>query len=268
MSVCGPIPAAGAGSVAAPELNVVLVVVDALRPDHLGCYGYGRTTSPNLDAVARDGVVFQTAIAQSNWTLPALASLMTSRYPSEHGAIRPPAASGWAKRLERGEFQPDPEGRLSAGQLTLAEHLRRQGWQTAGIVSGGICRSAFGFGQGFSEFIDEGSNLEVLNRWILPWLRAHRQRRFFLYIHAGDVHAPYDAGPDFSRLWDPGYNGPMDGSREALRCIRDREVRATRRDIRHLAALYDAEIAYTDAHLGEIFVALKRQGLWDRTIVL
>jgi arylsulfatase A-like enzyme len=153
--------------------------------------------------------------------------------------------------------------------MTLAETLREAGWTTAGIVSGGYCQSAFGFGHGFQSYQDTGVKLEELNdRYVLPWLQEHRRKKFFLYIHAGDVHDPYDTTPHYNRLWDPDYRGTVDGSRATLDEINEGGRPLSARDLRHLLALYDGGISYTDAQIARIIDALKSLGLYDRTLVI
>ncbi|HXT00264.1 MAG TPA: sulfatase-like hydrolase/transferase, partial [Elusimicrobiota bacterium] len=236
-SLAGPAAAApGPG----PVDDVLLIVVDALRQDRLSAYGNPRRTSPALDALAGEGALFLNAEAASNWTLPALASIMTSLDPAVHGALNPPRGRpDWPKELERGRFTAAPGGRLDAARPTLAGALSRAGWTTAGIVSGGFCQSAFGFNAGFGSYRDTGIKLEELNdKYVLPWLKAHRREKFFLYVHVGDVHDPYDTTPRYNRLWDPDYKGTIDGSRETLDAVNEGRRALSARDLEHLLALY------------------------------
>lgn len=249
--------------------NVVLVVVDALRADRLSAYGNPRRTSPAVDAVAAEGALFEDVTAQGNWTLPALASIMTSMYPAVHGAVRFPAdRKGWAKRLEAGRFRAESGGRLDQTRPTLARALREAGYETFGLAIGGICRSAFGFSQGFETYRDEGRRLHEYLPELEAWLGKKRRRPFFLYLHANDVHDPYDTLPEFNAKWDPDYKGKFDGSRATLDAVHDGRLKPSARDKEHLVALYDGGISYTDQALGRLFSRMKALGLWESSVVV
>jgi arylsulfatase A-like enzyme len=259
-----------AAETASPVQNVLLIVVDAMRQDRLSAYGNPRRTSPTLDALAGDGALFLNVETQSNWTLPALASIMTSLQPSVHGALKPPAETlDWTGALARGDFRAEVGGKLDATRPTLAGVLSGAGWTTRGIVSGGFCRSEFGIASGFQSFQDTGVKLEELNdRYILPWIKEHRGEKFFLYVHAGDVHSPYGTTPPFDRLWDPDYKGSVDGSRATLAAVRSGERKTSARDLRHILALYDGGITYTDAQIARIVAELKQLDLYRRTLII
>ena len=115
--------------------NILLISVDALRPDHLGCYGYGRATSPNIDKLAGEGALFENAISSTSWTLPAHAALFTGLADSVHGCT-------------------DTDRRLAENRHTLAERLKEAGYATVGFFSGPYLHSVFGVGQGFEEYVD------------------------------------------------------------------------------------------------------------------
>ena len=119
-----------AGAVGSSRPNIILVVVDALRPDHLGCYGYGRPTSPYIDSLAAGGVVFETAISHAPWTKVSFPSFLTSLYPFQHGI------SNWESTL------PD-------SLLTLPEYLKAQGYGTACVVQHAVLAPKFNILQGF-----------------------------------------------------------------------------------------------------------------------
>ena len=266
----------GAGAPPSPDrdrgVNVVLIVVDALRADHLGAYGYSRATSPHIDAWARRGTLFRSAVAQANWTLPSLASIMTSLYPSVHGALRAFQDGEWIPKLKKRTEMPGAGEKLDESRTTLAAILGRQGYLCAGIVAGGYPKAVFGFGQGFTQYFEYShsnkGNLERLNERILPWLKDNAQRKFFLYIHINDVHSPYGKHEGYRRKWDPDYRGPADGSADFLSAAADGKVLLTEADRRHSMALYDGNIAYADHHLQDIFAALESADLKGRTLVI
>src|SRR5882672_11694191 len=117
------------------KLNLVVIALDTLRPDHLGCYGYARATSPNIDAWAKNATVFETAQSAAPWTAPSLLSLMTSLYPEVHGVVK----------------FPDP-GQMNDNVTTLAEMLKKAGYKTAACTDGGYASPFFGLKQGFDYY--------------------------------------------------------------------------------------------------------------------
>jgi arylsulfatase A-like enzyme len=249
--------ASAAAAAPAPRPRaVVLIVVDALRPDRLSAYGAARDTSPKLKAFAAGATRFERAVAPSNWTLPSLASLMTGLDPSAHRAVYAPRDPKWPAAAEAGTLRPGGSGRLDPSRATLAELLAARGWRTAAVVSGGFCRSVFGFGQGFAEYHDLGSRLGTLLPLIKEVAAREPERPYFLYLHLSDVHDPYAPPPPYDALWtDPAYRGPMDGGREALAKVRD-GAPFTKADTEQLLGLYDGAIRELDERLAELLAAL------------
>jgi arylsulfatase A-like enzyme len=257
--------AAAAGNVACrleprPK-NIVLICVDTLRSDHLGGYGYDRSTTPNLDSLAaEEGITFENAYASSSWTLPSVTSVFTSLHAPQHGV-------------------EDQGTRLSEDATTLSERLSVDDWLTAAFVTHIYVSSLFGLDQGFSEFhelsIDwnfrEGLQLRAdqLNQNVLPWLEHHSDSRFFLYLHYFDPHWEYDPpGPYRARFTDPDYLGPADGTWEHLSPYLSPERLMAAEDLRQTEGLYDGEILWTDHHLGLLFDAMKALGLWDQSLIV
>jgi arylsulfatase A-like enzyme len=230
--------------------NVLLVTVDSLRADHLGCYGYSRPTSANLDRLAAEGALFEVAIAQAPWTLPSLSSLHTSRLPAEVGAIH-------------------NHGRLADFAVTAAELFAAAGFRTAAISAGGYTEPSRGFSQGFSTHrnLDGQARAGELNRIALDWIGRDGGRPFFVWIHYFDVHADYAAPPP----WD----GLFDATPARLEVARIRHLMRVVAggatlgpgDLEQVVTSYDREIAYTDAMLGELWRGLEERGL-DRTTLL
>jgi len=247
-----PLPIAGAP-------NIVLISIDSLRADHLHAYGYGRNTSPNLDRLASEGALFETTMSPTSWTLPAHMTLLTSLPPEKHGVI--------SERF-----------RLSHSIDTLPQRLQRAGYHTAGIVSATYLDGAFGFSRGFDEYDDyslihnagERSRRDVtspqLTRQAIDWLRrnaaASAHRPFFLFLHMFDVHYDYNPPEPFAHMFDPVYGGAASGEIGSMR----RSM--PKRDVQHVIALYDGEIAFVDAHIGNILTALRLLGLDRNTIVV
>jgi arylsulfatase A-like enzyme len=240
--------------------NVLLVSIDTLRADHLGSYGYARETSPFLDGVAESGVRFDTAFSTSSWTLPAHGSLLTSRLPHGHGADHAGA-------------------RLHASVPTLAEVLRGAGYRTAAVVSWFYVSRRYGFDRGFEHFeerLPEAESLaesaraaEVVDA-AMRWLDT-ADEPFFLFVHIFDPHIHYDPPEPFASMFDPDYEGSIDGRLETLRpYISGRGAAAktlAQRDRDHVEALYDGEIRYVDAQLERLFSGLDA-GVRARTLTV
>ncbi|HYG65540.1 MAG TPA: sulfatase, partial [Thermoanaerobaculia bacterium] len=256
--------AAGRGTVAAAEAaavarrpgqrlpNVIFYMVDTLRADHLGCYGYGKPVSPHVDAFAREATLFETAVAQSPWTRPSVASMFTGVGPKTHGV----------------------NGRkdtLSPEALTLAEMLRSRGYRTAGFATNGNVAKAFGVAQGFDtyELLPRArQHSRFVHQRAAEWLAEHGDDPFFLYLHTVDPHSPYKPEEPFRARFAP--NVPADGigSLPWLARLQTRKIPATPEVIGHLLALYDAEIAQNDASFGALMDLLRERRLWDDTVVV
>ena len=161
--------------------GIVLVVIDALRPDHLGCYGYGRQTSPALDRLAADGIVFDQAFSPAGWTRPAIASLFTSLFPLEHGLRHRAHYRSRELILTR----------LDERFTTLAERFAEAGYATLGVVGNPFLQRRHGFQQGFDQFFQAERDAAQVLEAFDGWLRARKPDRFFAYLHFMDVHWPY-----------------------------------------------------------------------------
>jgi arylsulfatase A-like enzyme len=238
--------------------SVLLICIDSLRADHLGCYGYSRSTSPTLDSLASRGCLFSRAIAQSSWTLPSHASLFTSLYVKSHGVD-----SG------RTALRPDAD--------TLAEILRRNGYLTAAFVTAPTLTPQFGLAQGFDLYDARCSGRDAaeiygdrtnpcVHRGAVQWLRRWGNAPFFIFLHYWDVHFDYNPPAPYDTLFDPEYRGTFDGKD----FLEDDRIRPglPARDLEHLVALYDGEIAHTDRYLGMLFAEIRRLGLGANTHVI
>lgn len=234
--------------------NVVLVSIDTLRADHLGCYGYDRPTSPAIDEFAARGVTFTQTIAQAPSTLPSHASILTSLLPQHHNA-------SW----EAGRPLPDQA-------LTLAEVLREAGYATAAFTGGGQMDRVFGLGQGFESWVQPNhTRFGATVREAMPWLRAHAARPFFLFLHSYETHHPYESAPDYLvAIAGVPYEGTLPDaiSLEILRQINSGELAVDEADLAHIVAAYDAEIRSMDDGFAALVRSLRELGLWDRTLVV
>jgi len=220
--------------------NIIVYLVDTLRADHLGCYGYARPTSPTIDGLAADAVIFDNAYTQASWTKPAVATLFTGLYPSRHGAVR-------------------REHALRGDVPTMAEVLRGVGYSTVAVISNPNILPVYGFDRGFDEFVDVESVQRTaraadVHRAVLETLDEHPRRPLFLYIHTRDPHDPYEPPPPYDTIFA---DAPVPGSAGA-----GSDTTVRRR------ALYDGEIAYGDAELAVLIEHLRSVGLWDSSVVV
>jgi arylsulfatase A-like enzyme len=236
--------------------NVLLIVLDAGRARSLGAYGYSRDTSPNIDRIAREGVVFERVSTPAVYTLGAMSSVWTSQYPDRHHS------------------EVSFSARLPKDRLTLAELLSAQGVHTGGFVANAVAGRMFGFDRGFVDF-DEvfsrlGSSGSVFRRAVPPWLEKNRERRFFAYVHFREPHFPYDPEPPFDTKFGP--DGPIaKADRRNETFFKDvsqgrRPFSAAERD--HLVRLFDGNIAFADQEIGALREAMEKEGLWEKTVVI
>jgi arylsulfatase A-like enzyme len=235
--------------------NVIAVCLDTLRADHLGCYGYFRDTSPSIDSLAKEGILFEQAFAQSNFTLPSLASLFTSRYVHSHKA----------DRIER---------RLAVGEITLAGVLKGKGYKTAAFIyNAPQLNPIYGLNQGFETYMfgeerDRRPSFEKTLPQALEWIGLHKNQPFFVFLHANDIHEPYHC--PIENFFDPGYKGRLDKERFASDGIFSKEklTALTPAEIEHIKAHYDAGIRYADGFIGQLLGQLKNWELLDKTILI
>ena len=219
--------------------NVLFVILDAGRARELGCYGYGRATSPEIDRIAAEGIVFENAFTPAVYTLGAMSSVWTSQYPDRHHS------------------EVSFSARLPKDRLTLAEILGANGIATGGFVANAVAGTLFGFDRGFGEFReifkDLGSGADGFRKVVPPWIHAHKDRRFLAYVHFREPHFPYNPPPPFDTRFGP--EGPITkGMRQQSGWINDlNQSRRTPKDgeIDHLVRLYDGNVAFADQEIGD-----------------
>lgn len=244
-----------AGCAPPPPRDVILIVVDTLRADHLGVYGYPRPTSPHLDEWSESGLVFETAFATSPWTLPTFASVLTGDFPAFHRAGM--RANG-AKR---------PRSALAASLPTLPEKLRGLGYATAAFVGNPWLRPEFGLDRGFAAFdYERRRRADGAVERTLSWLRGRPPGPFFVFLHLFDPHLPYDAPAAFHGRFGAACRDCHPAPR--LHDLRARAPSLSPAERAHVAALYDEEVAFVDEQLGRFFQELGELGLWQGSLVL
>jgi arylsulfatase A-like enzyme len=269
---CGPgdDDAAEPGAPRSHAQRVILITCDTLRADRLGVYGYPRPTSPELDAFARECVVFENAWSSAPMTAPALASVMTGRLPDELGMhsnkwLLPPAAE------------------------TFAEAVSAAGIPTAAIVSNWVLRKresqpGWGLSQGFASYDDRMDEVEenrpgVFERRAaattdaaIAWLDARPGERFFLWVHYQDPHGPYTPPEDcvdaLARPLTDEPDLPVGKTQAGLREIPEYQVLGEARAPEHYRIRYDAEVRYFDRELGRLLAHLRETGLLDGALVV
>ena len=229
--------AAGAQKTAQPALNVVLITIDTLRADHVGCYGYKQIKTPNIDGLAADGTRFARAFAVVPVTLPSHTTMLTGTYPMLSGMH---------------DFSVN---KLSPTQPTLASVLKQAGYATGAVIAAAVLDSRFGLNQGFDFYYDhfdfsrlDEKNLEDMERpgnevadvaleWLAKtWLAKNSPKKFFLWMHLYDPHFPYNPPEPYKHEYA------------------DRP--------------YDGEIAFADAQVGRLVHHLKEKGIYENTVIV
>lgn len=267
-------PSASAVDAAAPGLDpaaagdgpdVYLIVIDSLRADRLGVYGHDQPTSPNLDAFARDAVVFEHAQSTAPWTLPSVATMVTGHHP---------AALGIGEKASR----------VDDAVTTLGELYKQSGYATGAVISHIYLRPKYGLMQGM-DFVDEHwvkkhedvTSKGVTNRAIAH-LHQHLEERpeqpLFMLVHYFDPHYDYILHPEHLDTY-PDYEGPVQGGmvvKELKRTIRsleqDQGEEAFQRGIKRVYSIYDSEVRFTDYHLGRFLDELRETGRLDNAVVV
>ncbi|HEA67042.1 MAG TPA: hypothetical protein ENI07_09520 [Desulfobacterales bacterium] len=236
-----------------PGYNVILISIDSLRPDHLQWYGYDRDTSPNIDGIAEESVVFEKAISQSAWTLPTHASIMTGLLPSEHGFIF----------FDEESFKNKQSvGKLDKNLITLAKILKYNGYRTIGYTGGGWTSGEFGLNIGFDTYQWGGRYFRDIFEKTIRQLKDKKKEKFFLFLHAFDVHSPYNASKEYNTFYD--YTGSYKKSEIKPGITTD----ISSPEYQFIVSQYDAGIRRADFSLGVFVEWLKQENLYNNTILI
>jgi arylsulfatase A-like enzyme len=264
--------------------NIVLISIDTLRADHVSCYGYKRQTTPEIDRIASEGMLFKNAFSSAVWTPPAHASMLTGLYPSQHGTV---------------DFR-----KLDPSIPTIAEVLTKNGYKTVGFVNNPAVGEFVGLDRGFTEFFElwkgvTSNNLLVrgvhflyrnwlsflgkldhgaqkTNMSVKNWLRnnAADEKPFFMFLHYIEPHNPIDAPHPFKiKFVEPNGHSNIDEEKlgkvayNPLICYTD-SLQLNEAEKERLISLYDGEIAYVDAMVGDIMDTFREKGILDETMVI
>ena len=266
-----------------PPKKIILISLDTLRADHLGCYGYLRNTSPTLDALSQKGILFMNAFSPSSFTIPSHASIFTGKKPSRHSI-------GFDQI--NGKLDTDID-------ITLAEYLKARGFKTAAFVSSCVLRKQTNLNSGFDLYDDEMSSHE-LNRptelirngeetcdRAIRWMRENKEVNFFLFIHLFDIHGPYVCKEPYSSLFQSDLyaaqdirilnsvvpdNLPIGGipSYQVLNSIRDGNGKLLQfeESISYYISQYDGNIRYCDSMIENFVNYLKELQIFDETLLI
>jgi len=239
--------------------HIVMISLDTLRPDHLGSNGYFRDTSPHLDALASEALVFENAFAPAPWTLPSHASMFTGHYPVSHRA-------GYSDSLDA----------LDDRLPTLAETLRDAGYRTLAFVAGGLVSADNGLARGFDEWNEhiKASFASELPH-VFDAVGQRPERPLFLFLHTYDIHGPYHEMPSAHHFEDEPRGDPEAVASAERDWQRIRELGHHRYQnferfgsLAEVVAAYDAGIRTTDEVLGRIFDRLRDLGLYDQSLIV
>jgi len=270
--------------------NIVLISLTNLRPDHTGIYGYYRNTTPNIDVLAKDSLIFENAFTHASWTLPSGISLFTSQYPFKHKM-----------------FTRSFETKLNDQTRTLIDILKQNGYTTAGFTGGFEYDLKYNLVNRFDYIkINLKSNFNLFGyaslkstvELALDWLNKNHQFKFFLFVQGYDVHCPFYPPTPYNALYDVAYNDSFDFTKcvntfnntepkvidgkkyyevytsGVVNTTTQKEVyfynstTINEDDIKHMLALYDSDINYVDNAIGLLLKRIDELGLSNKTIII
>ncbi|MFB3896687.1 MAG: sulfatase [bacterium] len=235
-------------------VNILLVTVDTLRANYLGCYGNQKIQTPNIDQLATFGILCNTAVCEMPTTSPSHASILTSLEPRVHGVL----TNSWTIRTTI---------------TTIPEILKANGYTTAGFVSAFHLGKTLGFAQGFDTFDDKFQGLQrnatQVTDATLTWLKGNQNKPWFIWLHYFDAHTPYEPPAQFANRYPAANNdSKIYASFSQLSAMEEHKYSPTEKDIDHMKALYSGEISYIDAEFGRLMAYLRQQGLLNNTIIV
>ncbi len=230
--------------------NVLVILLDSLRQNHMGCYGYHKKTTPFIDKIASQGTLFETAITQGNWTAPAHMALFTGLNAFMHTA-------------DKKNFYLLPKYK------TWAEMMKNAGYKTGAFTGGVIMAKDFGWERGFDVYNDEGRNLDIKTEQFLEWVKQHKNEKWFAFVHCFDIHYPFDPPEKYlsKKTLKNRYRKTAATDIPKLKEFASKGM-FSKEDIEALKDLYDAGIKDADEKLKILFEELKKMNLLDNTIVI
>jgi len=236
--------------------NVILISLDTLRADHLGCYGYPRETSPNMDELAEDSVVFLNTFATSPWTLPSHVSLLTALNCINHQVY-------------------NSDDKMDPSILTLADFIRSKGYSNSAITGGGYVSGLYGLNKGFDSYhvrgqVNASDSAESAVGGVLDFIERNKDRNFFFFLHSYQIHNPYFSPPPYNEMFLSKDAEMKVANLGQMRINHEFRFKPLTEKLRqNLIDLYDGEIRYTDERLiGPIINKLKSLNLYDNTMIV
>lgn len=269
--------------------NLIIISLTNTRKDHIGIYGYERNTTPNIDAFFQNSLIFDNAFAPASWTLPVIASFFSSQFPFTHGVM---------------DRYSSASNKLADDILTMPEIFKENGYKTAAFTGGGDHNAGFGIGQGFDSYDtfdsksgpaliggpSEYKKLEDSMPSSLEWLKENSKDKFFLMLQGYDTHCPFTPKAPFDKKFTGGYESSIDYSVclwtfEQTEPVNEngekywplkswysskgiQDIKMTDKDVEHMIALYDGEIAQADDYLKDFFQTAKDLDLEKNTIFI
>ena len=238
-----------------------MISIDTLRPDHLGCYGYYRNTSPNLDQLSKESIIFKNCYSTTSWTLPAHISLLTSLTPANHQVYFP--------------YQ-----KMQDDIITLPYLLQNKNYYCVGFTGGGYLSADYGFGIGFdfyNQYTLRGdlsrryNEAEEIAQQAIEWIKANKDKKFFLFLHTYQPHDPYMNESSWGKIFlEKNFKWRGINLGEIFtKGVNRFNVKFSKKEIENIIALYDGEIRYTDEEfLKPLIKTLKNLGLYDNSIIV
>ena len=237
--------------------NLIILLIDALRKDHMGVYGYHRQTTPNIDRFSREVTVLPEVISQSSWTNPSVASLFSLLYPSVHGL---------------NSYSESRASALDRKIVTLAEILKEKGYATGAFVANHwVCRR-LQYDQGFDTFdrinLDYKPRASEVNKKALAWIGRNKDRPFFAYVHYMDVHGPYNPPEAYASFFQSTGTRPMTKKEARRLAYLSVGRKKDNNDLNYYIDRYDGEIRYIDDQIERFLKKLTQNELMDNSIII
>ena len=242
--------------------NILVYVIDALRADHMGVYGYERKTTHNIDRFASQNATFLNSYAHSSWTRPSAATILSGLLPKNH------------KTMTRENKFPDSVN-------TLSEVLKENGYYTVAIITNGNLSEKFGFNQGFDQFIQLKENIktrsvharsDIINSNIFGFFddynKSKNKRPFFLFVWSTDPHDPYTPPNITKDFFNINQFEPINTDLEHTRKINSRKITLSPSQIKYMMARYDQEVCFNDIQFGKLVEEMRVRGLYDNSMII
>lgn len=263
-------PTSAGPSLKYPGYNLILIAFEPLGASHMSSYGYSKETTPNLDAFAKDALLFENAVSPSSWSLPVFMTWFTSLYPSQHKVTNQYSTYTETEQVLSKLSDLSPE------TVTLPKVMQKNGYRTAGFVGGASLAGEFGFNLGFARYFDKQrfGGFDLLMPKAVSWLTEMRSEKLFLFLEGYDVHGQFPLSQKhLKKFLGPDYHGNCTGTSDEYWQLRNRSINEgafpmSDEDIRFWNAVYDTKIFDADARFGIFMEELKQFGLLEKSIIV